>query len=103
MRIAVCGPADFLHLKCPYFTRVPARAGEVRATVSGVPPGRYAAEAFHDENDNDTLDLNFLGMPLEGMGFSNDARMWFGPPRFDAASFEVPAGGTAIRFRLKYY
>jgi uncharacterized protein (DUF2141 family) len=103
VRVAICGPADFLHPKCPYFTRVPARAGQVRARVSGVPAGRYAAEAFHDENDNDVLDLNFLGMPMEGMGFSNDARMWFGPPRFDAASFEVPEGGTQITFHLKYY
>jgi uncharacterized protein (DUF2141 family) len=103
VRIAVCAPTEFLHANCRYFTRVAARAGEVRATVPGVPPGRYAVQAFHDENDNTVLDRNFLGMPLEGMGFSNDARMWFGPPRFDAAAVEVPAGGAAITFHLKYY
>jgi uncharacterized protein (DUF2141 family) len=103
VRVAVCGPAEFLRANCQYFTRVTARAGDVRATVSGVPPGRYAVQAFHDENDNTVLDRNFLGMPLEGMGFSNNARMWFGPPRFDAAAVDVPAAGATITFRLKYY
>jgi uncharacterized protein (DUF2141 family) len=103
VRVAVCGTAEFLRANCKYFTRVPARLGEARVTVTGVPPGRYAVQAFHDENDNSVLDRNFFGMPMEGMGFSNDAPMRFGPPRFDAAAVEVPVGGAAITFRLKYY
>jgi uncharacterized protein (DUF2141 family) len=75
VRVAVCGPADFLHPKCPYFTRVPARAGQVRARVSGVPAGRYAAEAFHDENDNDVLDLSFQMMRGCGSGRQGSMRL----------------------------
>lgn len=42
--------------------------------------GQYAVSAFHDENNNSVLDKNFLGIPQEKYGFSNDARGTFGPP-----------------------
>ena len=71
--------------------------------VENVPPGTYAAQAFHDENGNGELDRNILGLPKEAMGFSNDAPMRMGPPRFDSAAFTVQPKDTAIRFRLRYF
>ena len=50
---------------------------------------RYAIAIFHDANGNKFLDKNFLGMPEEKYGFSNDARGTFGPPYFSEASFVV--------------
>ena len=41
-------------------------------------PGVYAAQAFHDENMNDKVDRNVLGLPTVGIGFSNDAPFRFG-------------------------
>ncbi len=32
---------------------------------SGIPKGTYGLSAFHDENENGTLDTNFVGMPIE--------------------------------------
>ena len=52
-------------------------------------PGRYALFAMHDANANGDLDLNFLGIPIESYGFSNDAKGTVGPPSFDAAAVEV--------------
>ncbi|MBS1508890.1 MAG: DUF2141 domain-containing protein [Bacteroidetes bacterium] len=46
-------------------------------------PGKYAARFFHDENNNDKLDTNFLGIPNEGYGFSNNAYGTFGPKPFE--------------------
>jgi uncharacterized protein (DUF2141 family) len=40
----------------------------------GIEPGTYAVSVFHDENSNGKLDTNFLGIPREGVGASNDAR-----------------------------
>ena len=40
----------------------------------GIEPGTYAVSLFHDENSNGKLDTNFLGIPREGVGASNDAR-----------------------------
>ncbi len=68
---------------------------EVRWTVSGLPAGRYAVIAYHDENNNRELDFRVLGIPKEPVGVSNNARGLFGPPRFRAASFEVRDGETA--------
>ena len=54
-----------------------------------VPNGVYAISSYHDENDNDKLDTNFLGIPKEDTGSSNDAPARFGPPEWEDAKFEV--------------
>ncbi len=101
--VALCGEAEFLKPHCPWQGSAAAQAGTVHVVLHGVPAGVYAAEAFHDENDNGTLDRNFFGLPAEGMGFSRDAKMMFGPPRFGAAAFTVGENGAAVGFGLRYY
>ncbi len=103
VRVAICPRESFLHPNCPWFANSPAHPGDVPVTVTDVPPGTYAAEAFHDEDDNGTLERSFFGLPKEGMGFSNNAPMNFGPPRFDAAAFRVGTTGISVGFELKYY
>lgn len=61
-----------------------------------LPAGRYAVAVIHDEDSNGKLNTNFLGMPRERYGFSNQARGRFGAPSFTDASFELKAG-TASR------
>jgi uncharacterized protein (DUF2141 family) len=101
--VAICPKADFLRATCPWRGRAAARPGRVRINIADVPPGIYAAQAFHDENDNGLLDRNFIGMPREAMGFSNDAPMHMGPPEFDAAAFSVGAVPVSIVLRLRYF
>jgi uncharacterized protein (DUF2141 family) len=101
--VAVCTPETFLRAGCPYTGRAPAVSGEAQVVVRGIDPGVYAVQAFHDQNDNFDLDRNFLGLPKEGMGFSNDAPMRFGPPSFDDAAIEIGAAGAATRLRLRYF
>jgi uncharacterized protein (DUF2141 family) len=103
IRVALCQRATFLAPHCPWQGSAPATPGEVTVLVKNVPPGTYAAQAFHDEDGNGTLERNFLGLPREGMGFSNNAPMHFGPPRYDTAAFTVDSKGANIAFRLKYY
>jgi len=69
---------------------------------SGVAPGTYAVAVFHDENSNGKLDTNFLGIPREGVGASNDAQGHFGPPKFDAAAFHFSGGQLDLRITIKY-
>ena len=57
-------------------------------TFKDVPWGEYAVKLFHDANNNGKLDTNFLGMPKEDYGFSNNVRGRFGPPAYDKAKFE---------------
>ncbi len=77
-----------------------ARYGTVR--IAGIPPGTYAVQAFHDENDNLVVDRNFMGMPKEGIGFSNDAPFRFGPPRFRDAAIALGPDGGQVTIQLRY-
>ncbi len=100
--VAVCPPAEFLAPHCRYVGKARAHRGLVMVRVTGIPPGTYAVQAFQDENDNVTIDRNFLGLPKEGIGFSNDAPFRFGPPSFrDAAITTGPQGGQ-VAIRLRY-
>ena len=63
--------------------------------------GLYAIRYFHDENENDELDTNILGIPKEGFGFSNDAMGRFGPKDFSEWLFEV-SGDTKVRMTTNY-
>ena len=79
-----------------------AQLGALRFVVGDLPPGRYAVNAFHDENDNGELDTNLFGIPSEGYGFANDPSTTFGPPDFEAAAVNVgDTSGVAV-MTLRY-
>jgi uncharacterized protein (DUF2141 family) len=58
-------------------------------TFNKVPKGEYAVSFIHDENDNKKMDTNFLGIPKEDYGCSNNARGFMGPPKYDDAKFNL--------------
>ena len=68
----------------------PAKEGTITFVTKDLPPGEYAVRVMHDENDNFKLDANFMGIPKEPWGFSNNAKGRFGPPGWDAVRFTVP-------------
>ena len=59
-----------------------------------VPVGEYGVVAFQDIDKNKDLKTNFVGLPKEPIGFSNDAKIKFGPPDFDDAKVKVEASKT---------
>ncbi|WP_250460382.1 MipA/OmpV family protein [Microbulbifer litoralis] len=61
--------------------------------ISGVPAGEVAVLAYLDENDNRTLDKNFMGIPRESLGLSNNYQPK-GPPSFQQAAISVAPGRT---------
>lgn len=63
--------------------------------------GTYAIRCFHDENSNGELDTNFIGIPKEGFGFSNDAFGKFGPKKFSEWLFDVQ-GDTKLLITTNY-
>lgn len=68
--------------------------GSAVVTFKGVKPGSYAVVAIHDKNGNRKMDTNFLGIPKEKGGFSNNAPASFGPAKFSKAAFTVNATGN---------
>jgi uncharacterized protein (DUF2141 family) len=76
--------------------------GTAQVVFKNIVPGNYALSFIHDENNNQKLDTNFIGIPKEGFGFSKDAMGKFGPPKYDDAVVNVPAGAVTIVMRTKY-
>jgi len=74
---------------------------QVMVIFEDVPHGDYALKVFHDENENQKLDTNFVGMPKEKFGFSNDAMGRFGPPSFEQARFRLEESATTLRVEMK--
>lgn len=58
-------------------------------TFKDIPDGIYAVSVIHDEDNNGKLTTNFLGIPQESYGASNNAKGTFGPPKWKDAKFEV--------------
>jgi uncharacterized protein (DUF2141 family) len=79
---------------------VPAANGET-VQFRDVPQGRYAIALFHDENGNGRMDKMMM-LPKEGFGFSRDAPLQFGPPRFGAASFQVGPAQLKTAIKVRY-
>ena len=52
-------------------------------------PGKYAIQFFHDENENQKMDLSLIGIPKEKFGSSNDVKPILGPPKFKKMLFEI--------------
>ncbi|MBW1683927.1 MAG: DUF2141 domain-containing protein [Deltaproteobacteria bacterium] len=70
------------------------------AVFEDVPHGEYAIKIFHDENENEKLDTNFLGVPKQKFGFSNDALGRFGPPSYEQARFRFEATEATIEIEM---
>lgn len=76
----------------------------MQLTFLNVLPGTYAVAAYHDENNDGTLNTNFLGIPKEGVGVSNNKMRTFSAPKYNDAKFVLPANGEIkMEIKLKYY
>jgi uncharacterized protein (DUF2141 family) len=82
---------------------VPAKPWTMIVTFDPVPPGTYAVKMFQDANRNGKFDFNWLGIPAERYGFSNNAQpdwMRLAPPGFDAAKIVLNPGANSISIWL---
>lgn len=70
----------------------------VSVKFNGLAPGEYAVAVHHDENCNDKLDKNVLGVPVEGYCFSNNVKALVVPPKFKSATFTLD---TSVSQTLK--
>ncbi len=80
--------------------KVPTRTA--RCDFLEVPAGTYALVVLHDENMNARADYNWIGLPKEGYGFSNDARGTLGAPSFSQASFAYDGKSLELTITLHY-
>ena len=71
------------------------------AQFDGLAPGTYGVKLFQDLNGDGELALGNFGIPSEPYGFSNDAPVRFGPPRFSDAGFERTETGASQSITLR--
>jgi len=94
-------PTQYLHF-ATNIMMIKIRQSQARCDFEDIPPGTYAMAVVHDENMNGKLDSNFIGIPKEGYGFSNDAKASMGAPSFSAASFKYDGQNIEMTMKLHY-
>jgi uncharacterized protein (DUF2141 family) len=95
-------PGKFLKAKGDIAVwRVPAKAPATAMCVWLPAPGAYAVAIYDDLNQNLRFDHTAIA-PGEPYGFSNDPRLFLGPPSASAARFTAGPGETTIHIRLRY-
>ena len=60
-----------------------------KISFDSISAGKYAIQFFHDENENQKMDFNLIGIPKEKFGSSNDVKPVLGPPKFEKMLFEI--------------
>ena len=78
---------------------IKVEAKETTAVFVDVPKGDYAVTIFHDKNNDGKLNTNFIGIPKEPYGFSNNPLAMFGPPSYEKCLFQVK-GNTTVNVEL---
>jgi len=76
--------------------------GKAVVEFKDLPFGEYAISAFHDENSNGELDTNWIGIPKEGLGASNNAKGRMGPPKYEDARFQFEKDQQKMQFEIDY-
>ena len=76
--------------------------GTVDVCLTPPEPGIYAVAVYHDENANVKFDKNWIGLPSEGYGISNNPTVLLRAPIFDEAKFEALEGATVVPVEIRY-
>lgn len=101
VHIDVCPEAKFLKDGCPYTGSAIARKGVTTVVVNNVPAGRWAVQAYYDQNGNDKMDFGLFHLPKEGFGFSRDFA-GMRAPKFEESAFTATGAAQAMTLRLRY-
>lgn len=71
--------------------------------VAELPPGEYGASVLHDENGDNDLDTNLIGIPTEGYGVTNNPKPKFRAATFKESVFTLPADGAELTISMQYF
>ncbi|MFM7972651.1 MAG: DUF2141 domain-containing protein [Betaproteobacteria bacterium] len=81
----------------------PISGHQASCVFDELPPGTYAVAVVHDENGNGKLDKNFLGIPSEGYGDSNNRTYAASSPKWEESRFTVTSREPLVlKVSLRY-
>lgn len=103
VKIALANSEANYTSKSPSFrgTSATIEGDKATAVFANLPYGEYAVRVYHDANGNDKLDMNFMGVPKEPYGFSNNVRGKFGPAEWKQVKFELQTERVTIEIQVK--
>lgn len=81
----------------------PIKEIPLNITLADIPFGQYAVTVFHDENADGDLNTGVFGIPQEGIGFSENPKVWKGPPQFQQANFSFTPENPVVEIAMKYF
>lgn len=85
------------------FDKQAARDDIVTCVFERVPPGTYAVAAMHDEDGDEEMDEDALGLPSEGHCASRDAQeAGFGAPDWRDAAVRYDGRASLLTARMSY-
>ncbi|MFT7560446.1 MAG: hypothetical protein ACI93R_002366 [Flavobacteriales bacterium] len=88
--------SDFSAFENPTFSQVHVVTKKSETLEITIPSdGEYAFSVYVDQNANDKIDSNAMGIPKEPYAFSGNVSP-FGPPSYEAAKVDVKSGDTLI-------
>lgn len=67
-----------------------------------IPEGTYAIAVYHDEDEDGEIETNFIGIPKEGTGSSNNPKSRMGPPRYEDCEFDTKTTGQ-LTIKMTYF
>ena len=80
---------------------IPADSSSVTYIITEIPCGDYAIALYHDVNSDEICNTNWIGIPTESYGFSNNVRVMFSAPSFEKTKFSLN-DDLAINVKLKH-
>ena len=97
--IAIHNRTNFLKTRLIEKT-ISASNSSLNITVS-LAPGEYAVAVYQDENRNQRLDTNLVGIPQEPYAFSNNIRPKFRAPTFDESKITLAGQVQTVTLNLQ--
>jgi uncharacterized protein (DUF2141 family) len=85
----------------PNWKKSDMKSGELTVKVEDLEYGTYAVSVLDDENANLEMD-GFLGIPKEGYGFSNNAKVGMSTPKFEECAFSIDQPLIRITIQMVY-
>ena len=75
--------------KANSFKKAKVISNSVTVYFKNLKPGIYAVSVYQDIDTNGKINQNFLGIPKEPVGVSNNAEGFIGPPKYEDAKFNL--------------
>lgn len=83
------------------YSKAAVKNGKIRVSVQ-LPAGNYGIALLDDENADDEMDYNWIGMPTEGFGFSDYYHSGLSRPTYSDFDFNLPESGKSVTIKIRY-